>query len=326
MARQMGSRISFLLKAESVYGTLPSGNWEKVPILDFDPGVSSDIVGDPVIGFGHRESVDVFRGPKLYKPKISVPVDLNNIGYWLKSLFGTYSVTGSGAPYTHTFKAGTSSVQPSLGMEAGYPDANGGAGVFFDYAGSVVDKGAFDMSPTGPAKLVLDVISLSETKNTSTEGGTPTLQVYTPFSQLLGSVLTDATGSTSPATVVANVTGATLNLDNQTDAQPGVGTGGLILGADAGQLLITGDITARFDSTTLYDDAVAATNVALAFGYKIDASNLLNIVMPRVALGRASPGIKGPAGVDFKIPFQAQRDTSANASVIATLINAVASY
>lgn len=323
--RQMGSRISFLLKAESSYGVLPTGNWEKVPILDFDPGTASDIVDDPAIGFGHRESPDVFRGPKMYKPKITVPVDVNNIGYWLKALFGNYAVTGSG-PYVHTFKAAALSVLPSLANEAGYPDANAGSGVYYDYLGICLDKGAFDFTPTGPAKLTLDAIAKSEAKNTSSQGGTPTQQVYTPFQNIQGAVLIDAAGSTAPASSIGNIIGSTLSVANNLDAQPGVGSAGLILGADAGQLKVTGDITVRFDSTTLYDDAMNATNVALSFGYTIDINNSLLIVLPRVALGIASPGIKGPAGVEFKIPFQAQRDTGSSASVIATLTNSVASY
>jgi hypothetical protein len=321
----MGSHIAFLLKAEGTYGVAPGGNWERVPILDFDPGVASDIIDDPVIGFGHRESVDIFRGPISYKPKVTVPLDLNNTGYWLKSLLGSYAVTGPG-PYTHVFKAGATSLLPSLALEAGYPDANAGAGVYMDYLGTSVDMAAFDLSPTGPAKIVLSLISQKETKNGATQGGTPTAQVYTPFSQLLGSFLIGAVGSTTPATSVANILGATLNITNQVDAQPGVSTGGLILGADAGLLKITGDVTVRFDNTTLYDDAIAATNIALSMGYVIDVNNSLQLVMPRVAIGRNSPVIKGPAGVDVKIPFQAQRDSGSSASIIATLINAVASY
>lgn len=326
MARQMGSRISFALKAESVYGTLPSGNWEKVPILSFDPGAASDLVDDPSIGFGHREKLDVFRGPISYKPKIEVPVDLRNIGYWMKALFGTYSVVGSGAPYTHTFKALNSPTVPSLGMEVDYPDANAGSGIFFDYAGSVVDTAAFDLAPTGPAKLSMGLISKSETKNSSTQAGTPTTQTYTSFSQLHGLMFIGTAGSTAPATPIGNILGATLSINNQVDAQPGVSTGGLILGADPGQLMVTGDITARFDSTALYDDAIAATFVALSFGYQIDSNNLLNFVMPRVALGRTSPGVSGPAGVDYKSSFQAARDSGSSASIIATLMNDVASY
>lgn len=325
MARQMGSRISFLVKPETTYGTLATGNFEQVPILDFDPATASDIVDDPVIGFGHRESLDPFRGPRLYKPKVTVPVDLNNIGYWLKACMGLYSVTGSG-PYVHVFKAAALSVLPSLSMEAGYPDANAGAGAYFDYAGGAVTKAAFDFSPTGPAKLTLDMVAQSEAQNSSSQGGTPTVQVYAPFNQIQGNVLIGAAGTTAPATAIGNIVGATLNIDNQLEAQPGVGSQGLILGADAGQLKITGDITVRFDTLTLYTDAMAATMVALAFGYKIDTNDQLNIVLPRVALGIASPAIKGPTGIQLKIPFQAARDATALASIIATLTNSVTTY
>lgn len=325
MARQMGSHISFLLKAETVYGTLPSGNWNKAPILDFDPGVANDIQADPAIGFGHRESSDVFRGPIDVKPKITVPVDVSNIGYWMKALFGTYSVSGAG-PYVHVFKAAVASVVPSLGLEAGYPDANGGAGKYLNYPGFCINKGSFDFAPTGPAKLSLDGIAKTETPNNTSQGGTPTVATYVPFQNIQGSVLLDTVGSTTPSAAIANLVGATLNIANNLEAQPGIGTGGLILGVDAGQLIVTGELTLCFDTTTLYDDAQAATNVSLGLGYTIDANTSLRFVLPRVALGRSSPAIKGPGGIMAKFPFQAQRDTTANASIIATLTNGVAAY
>lgn len=323
--RQMGSRVSFLLKGETAYGTLATGNFIEVPILDFDPATASDIVDDPAIGFGHRESVDPFRGPKLYKPKVTVPVDLNNIGYWLKAALGNYTVTGSG-PYVHTFKAAALSVLPSLSMEAGYPDANAGAGAYFDYAGGAISKAAFDFTPTGSAKLTMDMVAQSETQSSSSQGGTPTQNAYTPFSQIQGNVLIGTSGSTAPSTAIGNIVGATLNIDNALEAQPGVGSNGLILGADAGQLKVTGDITVRFDALTQYTDAVEATFVALALGYKIDTNDQLNFVLPRVSLGNASPAIKGPGGVQLKIPFQASRDPTALASIIATLTNGITTY
>ena len=46
MSRQMGSHITALLKTEATYGTAPSGNWEQVPIIDFDPGAGSDLAPD----------------------------------------------------------------------------------------------------------------------------------------------------------------------------------------------------------------------------------------------------------------------------------------
>lgn len=326
MARQMGSHITFLAKTEATYGTAPSGNWEEVPILDFDPGTGSDLVSDPSIGFGHREMLDPFRGPKVYKPKLSVPVDVRNIGRWLKLAFGSYAVTGSSPLYTHTFKAVAASALPSFSCEAGYPDAKAGAGVWLGYTGCVIDTLDLDLSPGGTPKLSMGLIAQQEAENTASLGGTPTVKAYTPFSQVLGTLRIDSAGVTTPASAIPNVTGATLKMANNIDAPNGVANGGLIIGGDVGQVMLSGDVTARLDDTVLFDLANQAGFGSLEFGYYIASNQSLSFTMPRLSWAKPSVGIKGPDGIDVKYPWQASRDATAAASVIVTLVNDVATY
>jgi hypothetical protein len=325
MARQTGAHITFLTKTETTYGTLPTGNWEEVPILDFDPGVAADLENDPAIGMGHREMLDPFRKARIFKPKLTVPVDLRNIGRWLKLALGNYAVAGSG-PYTHTFKAIAASALPSFSLEAGYPDANSGAGKWLDYTGCVVDTFDFDISPSGTPKLVLGLVAQNEAENTATQGGTPTIRSYTPFSQIQGTFDIDTAGSTSPATTIPDLTGATLKGSNNVDAPSGAATQGLIIGADGGQFMASGDAQIRLDDMTLFELAASAGFGALAFGYKISSTALVSFVAPRISWAKPSVGIKGPGGVDVKYAWQASRDPSATASIIVTLINDVPSY
>ncbi|WP_375695591.1 phage tail tube protein, partial [Bartonella sp. AC66GZZY] len=51
---------------------------------------------------------------------IVVPVDLRNIGYWLKALFGAPATNDSG-PYAHDFVSGEINL-PSLSFEVDLPD------------------------------------------------------------------------------------------------------------------------------------------------------------------------------------------------------------
>lgn len=317
MARQMGARSQLLAKLEGTYGTAPSGNWQQMPVLTYEPGMANDIIDDPVIGFGTREQQDPFRGPIDVKGGISVPVDVRNIGLWLKCLTGNYSVTGSG-PYTHVFKAeNTNNDLLSLSCELGHLDA----GQYFLHTGLVINKGTFDFTASGAPKLTLDAIAQNEANAQATVGGTPTQLVYKPFSQLQGQVFTGTTGSASPATAIANIVAAKLEIDNQVEATYGVGTAGKIIGADPTQFKVTGSVTVRFADVTLYDDAVNQTFVGLSFGYNIDSNDSLTLVLPRVSLGRATPKLTGPKGIQVEFPFQASRDPTNSATLIATLIN-----
>ncbi len=322
MARQMGARSQLLAKFESVYGTAPSGNWQKVPVMTYEVAFAPNLIKDPALGFGHRESLDPFRGQVDVKGPIVVPVDVRYIGLWLKALLGNYSVSGVG-PYTHIFKPENSAGGlPSLGVELGHLDVP----KYYTHTGLVIDKATFNLAGTGEARVSMDAIAQNEAEGATTGGGTPTSLVYTPFNQLNGTLFRDAAGSTLPATTIGNVISGQLVINNNVNAVPGVGTNGLVLGADPQTIDITGNVIIRFADTTLYDLALAGTYEALSFGYQIDANNSLNIVLPRVSLARTTPKLTGPGGVQAEFQFMASRDAGSSASLIATLVNDVASY
>ncbi|MBL6853706.1 MAG: hypothetical protein ISS15_05350 [Alphaproteobacteria bacterium] len=321
MPRQMGARSQLLVKKESSYGVAPSGNWQKMPVRSYDVVIANDIVPDPAIGFGHRESIDPSQGPVDLKGPLVVPVDVRNIGFWLSMLLGTESVSGTG-PYVHVFKPEETTNLNSFSAELGHVDT----GKYFVHSGLMINKGTFNFAGSGLASLSMDAIGQSQTKATSSGGGTPTAPVYTPFSQLQGAIFEDSAGSTNPANAIANITAATLAIDNQMNAEIGVGSAGKILGGDAGQLVINGEFTLRFADTTMYDLAVAKTFISASWGWTIDSNNSLLIACPRLVLGNFTPPLSGPGGVMAKVPFHVSRDSGAATSLIATLTNDVTSY
>ncbi len=322
MARQLGARSQLLVIPEVTYGTVPGGNWTKVPVLTYEVGVANDIVDDPALGFGHRQSLDPFRGPIDVKGPLSIPADLNNLPMWLKALLGSYSVTGVG-PYVHTIKSeDTAGDLPSLSVELGHPDA----GKFYAHAGLTLTKGTFDFTPTGVAKVSFDAIAQNETESNSSGGGTPTSQTYQPFNAIQGNIVIGSAGSTTPATAIGALIGGSLVLDNQCEAPYGVGTAGKIIGVDPSQFKATGSLKVRLADSTLYDDALNATFVSLGFSWTIDTNDKIVIVLPRVTIGRQTAKLTGPKGVDITFPFQAARDTGSSTTVIATVTNSVATY
>jgi hypothetical protein len=50
-----------------------------------------------------------------------VPVDVINIGHWLRLLLGAPTTTGTTPNYTHSFGSGAATL-PSQAIEVGYPD------------------------------------------------------------------------------------------------------------------------------------------------------------------------------------------------------------
>lgn len=107
MARATGASAQVVMKQESVYGTQPAGNYNRMPLLSSGLGLEQGLLSDPVIGRG-RDPYTPFRDAKNVSGEISVPVDYRNIGIWLGGLFGPPTTTQRNATGTITFAANPS--------------------------------------------------------------------------------------------------------------------------------------------------------------------------------------------------------------------------
>ncbi len=245
---------------------------------------------------------------------IVVPVDLRNIGQWLKALLGAPTTTGSAAPYSHAFKSGATSL-PSLSLETGLPQIP----AFFMVAGVRVNSMAFNFTRSGEATATINCIGQGETRNATTQGGTPTQANYTRFSQFQGAIK-------QGGSALANVTSASVTYSNNLEKIETIRSDGKLDGVDPGIAALTGSVAVRYADNTLIDLASAGTAVDLEFSYTIDANNKLVILCHEVYLPKPKIGIQGPGGVEASYDFQGARNTAANAMVTVTLVNDVASY
>lgn len=90
---------------ETVYGTPPGGNWNKVPFVDSNLGEEQGLVPSDLLGYG-RDPQSPSRDVINDEGDATVPWDLRNIGYWLKMLCGAPDTAqGVAASGTLTFSA-----------------------------------------------------------------------------------------------------------------------------------------------------------------------------------------------------------------------------
>jgi hypothetical protein len=162
-----------------------------------------------------------------------VPVDLINIGHWLRLLLGAPTTTGS-TNFIHTFGSGAASL-PSNAMEIGYPDV-------------------------------------------------PSFDVCTGVR-------------------------ADIRADRRVE------------GVDPGIARCTGQITVRFENTTLLAQAQAGTSAVFALAFTIDANRSLTITLHEVYLALAKTPIEGPAGVEASFDFKAAFNATATRMMTAVLRN-----
>ena len=312
ITRAYGTRAQLLLKQETTYGVSPGGNFVKVPFITADLGGEQKLIADDTVGHG-RDPIQPSRDIIEVAGTIEVPVDLNNIGYWLKGMFGAAVDTGTG-PYTHTFTSGAAAL-PSWSVEIGNPEVPS----YRMNLGVLVDSIKFNWQPSGPAKASVAVKGQNESLGTTSGGGTPTSQAFTRFSQFQGAI--SLNGSS-----LANVTAAELTLGNKTEAVKVVRSDGLVAGVDPTMGEAIGKISTVFQDTVLLTDAVNGTGVTLGLSYTIDANDSFVVTLPGVLVPRPRTAIKGPNGVTQDFDFQSYAPGGSTAMATVVLTNGVATY
>jgi hypothetical protein len=102
MARSYGSAASLLAFKESVYGTKPTGNWEKFSFSSSDLSAQQNLISSDLLGQG-REPRAPFRDVISDDGNLVVPVEARDFGRWLQLLLGNPTSAGVAATGDITF-------------------------------------------------------------------------------------------------------------------------------------------------------------------------------------------------------------------------------
>ena len=312
MARAIGANAQLLAKPEAVYGTVPTGNFARLPFISCDLGSEQPLEANDVLGLG-RDPPEPSRGVVTAQGNLVVPIDLRDIGLWLRGLFGPPVTSGTTPTFTHVFSSGATTL-PSLALEIGMPDVPR----YFLNLGCMVDSIKFPWATSGKANATVAVIAQGETNAAITGGGIPTSRVLRRFQQAMGVVK-------KSGVTLGNVTGGELTYANKLSAVRTIRDDGKIDGCDLGVSACTGQISIRFADTILLDAASAGTPVALTLGWVIDADHSLLFDLPAVYLPKAKNPISGPGGIEARYNWQAAKPASGS-FVTATLKNDVDTY
>lgn len=207
------------------------------------------------------------------------------------------TLTGGG--YRHRFVSGGNDF-PSFAIEVGHPAVP----AYFLNLGVYVNSMALNFVTSGLATAVFNVLGQDEQKDTSSVAGTPAnlnTDNASPFSNFQGSIKRNGVA-------IGNIEGASLNYSNNLDPLRVIRSDGLISGADAGLGELTGQLTARFDSLQLRDDADNDTQLELEFGYIINAHNKLLFTAHNARIPVRKQAISGPGGIRATYDFLAAYD------------------
>jgi hypothetical protein len=99
MPRAIGANCRLLVRPETTYGTQATGNYRQVPFLSCDLGAEQPLLDADVIGVGSsRDPAAPFLDTVTVQGQAVVPIDLVNIGHWLRLLLGASRVQTPASP------------------------------------------------------------------------------------------------------------------------------------------------------------------------------------------------------------------------------------
>jgi hypothetical protein len=310
MPRSTGANTRIRAIKEATYGVAPAGNWIQLPFLTQDLGAEQPLIDVDVIGVGgNRDRAAPFQDSVTVQGNAVVPIDLINFGHWLRLLFGAPTTTGTNPNFIHTFASGAASL-PSNSFEIAHPDVPSFEVCTGVRAGSV----DLDFTPAGSAQATFALMGQGSTRATTSAAGTPTTAPYTRFSKHQGSV-------SRGGSALAQVTSARLMFSNNLEMVRTIRGDRRVEGVDPGISAITGQITTRFENTTLLTQGADGTSAEFAFAYTIDANNSLTFTMHEVYLSLAKTPVNGPAGVEATFDFRAAFNAAATRAMTVVLRN-----
>ncbi len=312
MAQQSGANAVIIYDTETTYKTTPSSPDAMVlPFKSESLRLNRNLISSDTIRSNRNPQAPV-RGNVDVSGDITFELS-PQYGRLFKHIFGTYSKSGSSAPYTHTYKIGALPV--GMCLEKQFTDL--GTAKYFLYNGCKVNSFRLSAKPEGMIECTVSLLGAKETINSSSFDSTATDLGHTPFDGFEGSVKQG--GST-----VGTVTEVDFTLENNLDGNTYVLDGtGQRYSLPEGRAKVTGTVKILFDSDTLYALAVAHTETTLEIHFTKGAgtgasagNEKMSFYFDEVIFKPQSPVISGPTGLLVELPFEAYYNDDTDASAV----------
>lgn len=314
MARAQGARSQLAVAFETVYGTPPASGYTRMPFAASTLSAEQPLLSSELLGYG-RDPLAPIKDAITSDGDLTIPIDAEAFGFWLKATFGAPITTGSSPdPYTHTFQTGNWTL-PSMAIETGMPEVPR----FAMYSGVMVNQLSWTMQRSGLLTASAQLVAQGETVASSSQAGTPADLELIRFGHFNGSIERDGVA-------LGNVISAQITYANNLDRIETIRNDGMIDGADPTIAALTGQIEVRFADMVLMNQAIAGGPCELEFAYTLASGESLTFTAHAVYLPRPRVEISGPQGVQATFDWQAARDPITGRMATVTLVNDIASY
>lgn len=316
-AAPRGQTVELLLKDESAFGTVATGDYQKTLVYEDQLADLMPFEDDPILGTARNNQRDMVQPvagvPQGISGNLVVPLDLNHSWFWLKGALGAPTTTGS-TNYTHTFVSG-GEVLPHRTLEAKRTSA-----IFLQRTGCLVNSVGGQMSRRGGYdRMTVAILGRSETKITSSGGGTPpAILARDPLPAVLPVLKMDTVAA-------ADIISLDWTYNNNATPQDYLGDPtGYPAGHDLDAMAsFSGTFRARFRTAALYDQARAGTSFAMELLWSKSGTRSLSLQAPVVRLDPVGLPVTGPGRIEQTFNFRSEQSSGA-AMLTAVLKNAIA--
>lgn len=314
MARAQGARAQMALAFETVYGSPPASGYTRLPFATSTLSAEQPLLSSELLGYG-RDPLAPVKDTITADGDLTIPIDAEAFGFWLKGAFGAPTTTGSSpGPYTHRFETGNWTL-PSLAIEVGMPEVPR----YAMYTGVKVNQLSWSLQRSGLLTATAQLVAQGETVASVTQAGTTDDLDLIRFGHFNGSIKRDGTA-------LGDVVSAQITYANNLDRIETIRSDGMIDGADPTVAAMTGQIEVRFADMLLVNQAISGTPCELEFAWSLASGESLTVAVHAVYLPRPRIEISGPQGVQASFDWQAALAAGTGHMATITLVNNIESY
>lgn len=212
-----------------------------------------------------------------------------------------------------TFVPQSGHTDKSFSIEHWHPDA-GATGASEVYTGCKVSKITFTLPATGMATVAVEFVGKDVTGGTAQYFTAPTPVTVTGTMAAVNGVVKvgTATGGT--------ITSASIEISSAQSSEPGIGSNTADQVA-TGRVIVTGQVTAKFDSTALRDAFYNETEISACLAFTADntaSSDFIAFTLNRLKVNGASKD-DGEKILIQTIPYQALLNNAGGAALATDL-------
>lgn len=307
------------------YGTRSSDNGQKLFFTTESLKATRQSFDSQTIS-GDRERLKPIRGNINVAGQIAVEFSPENPLLLLYYAIGSWTTTGSAAPYTHTFITGLK--LPSFQAEVNFGDSAPTGQKRHIFSGLKVNTFSLQIPNNGNVTATVDCIGRISDMSDTVIDATPSTTAFNRFSSFEATISLDGTASSS-------VESFSLTVANELDESVyPISSDGLRAELPNGFQTVSGQFTAFFQDASLLTKAKSGASFSVTLtlsrgtGLGSAGNESVTFTIPTTMLEQTSPEVSGPAGVKLQMSFKAYKDAATVGSNAMTIVikNALASY